>query len=295
MTLTRRNVLMRGARAAGIVALSLPLAGIASFEALFAPKSELWPRWQAHDPAATDTIDHAAWGEVLGTYLHVGGDGINRFDYANVTTADQQLLDGYIEHLAETPIDAYGRDEQLAYWINLYNALTVSVILDHYPVDGIRDIDISPGLFADGPWDKALVTVEGEALTLNDIEHRIIRPIWNDPRIHYAVNCAALGCPNLQATPFTGANVDAQMDAAARDYINAPRGVRRGDRGLIVSSIYAWFEEDFGSGDADIIAHMRPYADSELLATLEDFDRISGYDYDWSLNEYRGSETQTGS
>ncbi len=97
--------------------------------------------------------------------------------------------------LAATSADRLRRAEQFPFWINLYNALTVKVVLDHYPVEIIRDIDISPGLFADGPWGKKLVTVEGEALSLDDIEHRILRPIWKDPRLHYVLNCAALGVP----------------------------------------------------------------------------------------------------
>ena len=100
------------------------------------------------------------------------------------------------------------RDEQLAYWINLYNALTVKVILDHYPVKSILDIDISPGWFSIGPWGKKLVAVEGVEISLDDIEHRILRPIWRDPRIHYALNCAAVGCPNLLREAFTGATAE---------------------------------------------------------------------------------------
>ncbi len=295
MTLTRRNVLTRGARAAGIVALSLPLAGIASFEALFAPKADLWPRWQAHDPAATATIDHTAWDRLLSAYLQADGQGLNRFDYGGVSASDRAELDTYIQSLASVSIDNFNRDEQFAYWVNLYNALTVQVVLDAYPVDSIRDIDISPGLFADGPWDKELVTVEGEVLTLNDIEHRILRPIWRDPRIHYAVNCASVGCPNLQPVAFTGGNLERVLDDGARAYVNSPRGLRQGNRGLVVSSIYAWFEEDFGDGDADIIAHLERYADPEALEKLRDADKIASHDYDWSLNDYRGDAAQTGS
>lgn len=295
MTLTRRNVLTQSARAAGIVALSLPLAGIASFEALFAPKAELWPRWQAHDPAATATIDHTAWDRLLSAYLHDDGQGLNRFDYGGVSASDRAALDTYVEDLASVPIDDFNRDEQFAYWVNLYNALTVQVVLDAYPVDSIRDIDISPGLFADGPWDKELVTIEGEAISLNDIEHRILRPIWRDPRIHYAVNCASIGCPNLQPVAFTGDSLERLLDDGARAYVNSPRGLRQGNRGLVVSSIYAWFEEDFGDGDADIVAHLERYADPDALEKLQGADKIADHDYDWSLNDARSGTTQTGS
>ena len=214
------------ARLALGAALLISLAGLVSIERLFAPKAELWPRWQAHDPGSTETVDHGAWQRILGTYLAPGADRVNRFAYASIRPADRHALDGYIVRLAATPVSALARPEQLAYWINLYNALTVQVVLDHYPVASIRDIAISPGLFAIGPWDKALIEVEGEAVSLNDIEHRILRPIWRDPRVHYALNCASIGCPDLQTTAFTAENAEALREAAARAYVNHPRGAR---------------------------------------------------------------------
>jgi hypothetical protein len=169
--------------------------------------------------------------------------------------------------------------------VNLYNALTVQVILDHYPVDSIRDVDISPGWFADGPWGKELIAVEGTALSLDDIEHRILRPIWQDPRIHYAVNCASIGCPDLQPEPFTADGLDAQLDAAARAYVNDPRGAEVTGDGLVVSKIYTWFQEDFGGTDIGVIRHLRQHADAELKAQLDGVDAIADSRYDWSLND----------
>jgi hypothetical protein len=273
------------ARVAAVAVIFLATTGIASFQALFAPSADLWPRWQAHDPAATETIDHAAWDRLLATYVIHGEDGINRFAYRRVTPADRATLDGYIATLAATAIDGYDRAEQRAYWINLYNALTVQVVLDHYPVDSIFDIDISPGLFAKGPWDRKLVTIESEAVSLNDIEHRILRPIWRDPRLHYALNCASLGCPNLAPTAYTAANGEAMLDAGARAYVNHPRGARIDDGRLTVSSLYAWYQEDFGGNDAGIIAHLRRYAAPPLATALAGIDTIADHAYDWSLND----------
>ena len=161
-------------------------------------------------------------------------------------------------------------------------------MLDHYPVDGIRDIDISPGLFADGPWDKKLVEIEGEDVSLNDIEHRILRPIWRDPRIHYAVNCASIGCSNLRPTAFTAANSDALLTAAAQAYVNHPRGARVEDGKLIVSSIYVWFQEDFGGNDAGVIRHLIRYAAAGLGTRLAGVTSIHTHDYDWGLNDAVG-------
>ncbi len=273
------------ARLALGAALVISLAGWVSLERLFAPKAELWPRWQAHDPGSAETVDHAVWQRILGTYLAPGADRVNRLRYASVGPTDGQALDGYIARLAATPVSALHRPEQLAYWINLYNALTVQVVLGHYPVASIRDIAISPGLLAIGPWDKALIEVEGAALTLNDIEHRILRPIWGDPRIHYAVNCAAIGCPDLQASAFTGAGAEARLEAAARAYVNHPRGARVENGELTVSSIYAWFREDFGGTEAGVIAHLKRYAGPELAKALETVTDIEDYEYDWALND----------
>ena len=179
----------------------------------------------------------------------------------------------------------FRRSEQYAYWVNLYNATTVQVVLDHYPVNSIMDIGISPGWFARGPWGKKLLKIEGQELSLNDIEHRILRPIFKDPRTHYALNCASLGCPNLSKVAFTGGNYDALLESAARSYINHPRGVRFHKGKLEVSSIYEWFKDDFGGDDRSVIAHLTTYADTELKQQLANIRKISDDDYNWSLND----------
>ena len=249
-----------------------------------APKSELWPRWQAHDPAATQAVDHTPWDRLLKAYLVIGEDGINRFAYGQVSNADRQALEDYVAALAATPVSSLARPEQMAYWINLYNALTVAVIVRHYPVASIRDIDISPGFFADGPWGKKLVNIEGEEVGLDDIEHRILRPIWKDPRIHYAVNCASIGCPNLAPAAFRPANLEAELTHAARAFINHPRGASVTDAGLVASTIYDWFQVDFGGDEAGVKMHLAQYATGDLAAALKRGIAIDGYAYDWALN-----------
>lgn len=252
-----------------------------------APRAELWAKWQAHDDASPATIDHGVWDHFLRSYVRLGSDGITRIPYARVSAFDRDRLAADLARLAGVPISTYSRREQFAFWIDLYNELTVKLVLDHYPVSTIKDIAISPGLFSVGPWGRKLITVEGEALGLDDIEHRILRPIWPDPRIHYALNCVALGCPNLQPLAFTAADAEALLDKGARDFVNHPRGAKVTGSELTVSSIYIWYQADFGGTEAGVIEHLRRYARPELASALATIDHISGDGYDWALNDLR--------
>lgn len=269
---------------------ALAAAGLAvapTTKALAAPSADLWDRWTAHDAGSTQTVDHGAWDGLLKKYVSQRSDGVAVVDYGALKQTDRAALDAYVKQLEATPVSTLNRQEQFAYWVNFYNALTVKVIVDNYPTRGIRDIDISPGFFADGPWGAKLATVEGESVSLDDMEHRILRPIWKDPRIHYAVNCASISCPNLQTAAFTAQNTEALLNRGAREYVNDPRGVVAQGGRLNVSSIYEWFQADFGGSDAGVIAHLKQYADADLKAQLSRARRISDDDYDWSLNDVK--------
>lgn len=287
------SVFSQGARSSGLIRLAaagialFSLSGFRSFEANFAPDADLWPRWEAHNPQSEEVIDVSAWNDILAAYVTQDAGGLNRFSYGAVSVEDKEKLKRFIKEQAALPVSDYSRPAQKAYWINLYNAVTVDVVLDAYPVESIRDIDISPGLFADGPWGKELVIVEGEDLTLNDIEHRVLRPIWNDARIHYAVNCASVGCPNLQMEAFTAENVEHLLEAGARSYVNSPRGVSISGGKVTVSSIYDWFFEDFGTSEKDVLAHLLGYADDDLASELRTIGKLDDAAYDWSLNDAR--------
>lgn len=238
-----------------------------------------------HDaaPASESAIvDHSAWSGLLSHYID-GRGGLNYFRYREVSEADRQVLDDYLRMLQSVTVTALDSDERFAYWINLYNALTVREILHHYPIESIRDI--SYGLLSRGPWKEKLVTVQGVDLSLDDIEHAILRPVFQDSRIHYAVNCASIGCPNLQPTAFTSGNLEALLEHSASAYVNHPRGVTVDDGELTVSSIYDWYEEDFGDSEAAVIEHLLEYSSDALAEQLETFDSIDDYQYDWALNE----------
>lgn len=251
-----------------------------------APAPDLWARWQAHSPVSTLTIDHSPWNMLLTEYLVTNHpSGINRFRYAEVSPADRQTLGEYLGQLQQVRVSSLNRKEQEAYWVNLYNALTIQVILDHYPVKSIMDIDISPGFFSNGPWDAKLLTIEGEKVSLNDIEHRILRPIFSDNRLHYALNCASIGCPNLQPVAFTAANTEELLEAGAREYVNSPRGALMVKGKLYVSSIYKWFQVDFGGSESGVIKHLLQYVEGGLVDDLRTYNKGLRFDYNWTLNE----------
>ena len=248
---------------------------------------------------AVGSIDHSQWDILLQRYVRSGEDGVNRFDYASVAPADRDALGRYLDTLQASAVASLGRDAQMAFWINLYNAQTVKLVLDHYPVASIRQISAGRGpslaaifrfdtwasMILGGPWATPLLTVEGKRLSLNDVEHRILRPRWRDPRIHYAVNCASMSCPNLTPVAYTAENLETLLERAAREYVNHPRGVRLQDGGLHLSSLYRWYRSDFGDSDEALIAHLRAYAAPGLAAELARVQTIKWLDYDWSLND----------
>jgi len=266
-------------------AFFLGLIFIIPKHALAAPKAEYWAIWDKVNEQSIEKIDHSLWQQILSRYVVAGEDGINRLDYRKLLVEDRSKLEDYLNQLTGLNPRNYTQDEQLAYWINLYNALTVKVILDHYPTKSILDIGISPGLFNFGPWDKKLMSIDGVLLSLNDIEHRILRPIWKSPLIHYAVNCASNGCPNLSKTAYDGENVNRMLELAAISYINHPRGVNATERHIEVSKIFKWYQTDFGRNDQEVLDHILKYASADLKKKIGTRNKINKYGYDWDLNE----------
>ncbi|MBB5517562.1 DUF547 domain-containing protein [Amphiplicatus metriothermophilus] len=264
--------------AVGGVLLSQTLAAPMWIERQFLRAAELIaPVFGRHSPDSDVSIDHSSWNDFLARHLVAGEDGVNRVRYGAVSKPDRAALKAYVAKLETIDPATLDRAEQLAFWINLYNAATVLLILDHYPIDSIRDIE--------DPWDRPAATARGVTLSLDDIEHGIIRPAFRDPRIHYALNCASIGCPNLAAKAYSSGDIDAQLDAAARSYVNHPRGVEVIEGKVVASKLYGWYREDFGDSKAAVLDHIRLYAEPPLRTALEGKRRIDKYRYDWSLND----------
>lgn len=232
---------------------------------------------QAESPVPAE---HAAWTRLLKTYVKAGSDGLTRVDYAGLAAsqADRAALDAYIAGFADRDMSAK-TDGNFAAWANLYNAVTVRHIVERYPVKSIKDGYLT------GPWKEVKVQAGGREVSLDAIEHKILRKTWGTPEVHYSINCASYSCPNLPAKAWEAASLNKDLDAAARVYINHNRGVTVTAKGLKVSEIYNWFEADFGGSKEAVIQHLLSYAEPDLAAKIRANPKIVGYQYDWSLND----------
>lgn len=236
---------------------------------------------------ADDSTLHQDWDDLLKTYVIEAEDGVNRFDYGALkdNAGDVAKLDGYLASFESLDFDTLNDNEQFAAWSNIYNALTIKHIVGRYPTKSIRSGYIV------GPWKRVKTVVDGENVSLDHIEHGILRVEFSDPRVHYAVNCASYGCPNLRPDAWVAATLDEDLDDAARAYVNHPRGVTvRSRGGLQVSTIYKWFREDFGGSEQGVIDHLLQYADEELAAEIRANADIKKHDYDWALNDVESAK-----
>ncbi|MDP1555998.1 MAG: DUF547 domain-containing protein [Hyphomonas sp.] len=253
---------------------------------LAALAAALFPASGSADTAPMPTVEtqvpaeHADWTRLLKKYVKAGSDGITRIDYAGLAASekDRAALDAYIARFAEADLSEKS-DANFAAWANLYNAVTVRHIVERYPVKSIKDGYLT------GPWKRVTARAGGSEVSLDAIEHRILRKTWGTPDVHYAINCASYSCPNLPHKAWEAASLRQDLDAAARAYVNHPRGVTVTSRGLNVSEIYNWFEEDFGGSKSSVIAHLLEHAEPELAAKIRALPRIVHYQYDWSLND----------
>lgn len=232
-----------------------------------------------HAPAgipAKAPISHEIWDELL--RKHVRPDGF--VDYKGLIK-DSVQMNTYLRLLSSAhPQESWSKAEQMAYWINAYNAFTVKLITDHYPVKSIKDI--KKGIpFVNTVWDIKFIKIQGETYDLNNIEHGILRKKFKDARIHAAVNCASYSCPKLRAEAFTAAKLENQLNDAMRSFINDPLRNKVHPDKAEISSIFNWFGGDFKE-DAGLI---RNYINRYAEKRVSDNGKISYMEYNWSLNE----------
>jgi len=234
--------------------------------------------WDARDEESTQVVDHSQWQEILNTYLNdEDPSGVNRFDYKSVSSEDS-------EHLQSQSPRQLNSQEQFAFWVNLYNAKTVDYIIDGVQEDDITSIkQIRSKLVIPGPWKRKDLKIEGEKLSLDSIEHGILRPIWKDHRIHYAVNCASIGCPNLLKTAYTVENTEELLEIAEEDFLTHPRAAHVDGETVVLSSLFDWYGPDFASSQTEFFEYLSDFVEPEIADLLLDEPKVK-YDYDWKLN-----------
>lgn len=235
-------------------------------------------------PRGSGGFDHAAFDVLVQAHVKPDAQGYNRVDYRALKASGQGDLKAYIATLQNARPTSMSVAEAQAYWINLYNAMTLDVVLDRYPVTSIKNIKLGGGgLFGSGPWSKKLMTVEDVDLSLDDVEHRIVRPLFDDPMSHYGLNCASYSCPNLMTRAYTAGNIGQLLNQSAVDYVNHPRGVSVQARRIVASKIYSWYAGDFG-GRRRLKSHWGNFARPDHGAAIKAAS-IGRFVYDWSLND----------
>jgi hypothetical protein len=230
----------------------------------------------------TPISTHAPLQAVLDQHLSRG-----RVDYGAIKSSD--ALDAYLQTLAGAS-EPTGRAERMAFWINAYNALTIDLIADEWPLASIRDLN------GGNPWDARKFTVAGRSVTLNTIEHKILRPM-GDPRIHAAVNCASIGCPPLYRKVFTAGGLNGQLAAASRSWASSNGAVINQAAGTVqLSQIFDWYGDDFvRRADTDVpgidgkqeaaVDFLADHLDAEVAGWLRSGGYTIGWsDYSWKVN-----------
>ena len=250
-----------------------------------AEETNLMERWLVNDSLSKRVVDNSIWQRLLDTYLVEGV-----FNFAAVTDQDQAALQQYITLLGRTDVDRLKKSEQMAFWINAYNALIVGIVLEEYPVRSINDIGGS--FFSPGPWKEKRFRVYQINLSLNHIYHRILRPIWGDFRIHYALGCSGISCPALAPNPYVGETIEDSLRAAQDAYINHGPAIRQiKEAGVTLSRIYDWYGDDFGQNEAEILKQIKEEASGDMATRLAPVTRISSYGFDWDLSVPNGHPT----
>jgi hypothetical protein len=238
--------------------------------------------------ALAQPADLSEWNRILAAYY----DPAKGLDYEALKSRDAAALMALRARLARVDTDALTPADQLAHWINVYNINTVATIVESYPVESIRDISTDP-IIRLNVFKKERVPVGNSLISLDEVEHEKIRKVFREPRIHFAINCAARSCPPIRPEAFTGAMLEAQLEDQTRKFINGPNGVRFGRRGdtLVIhtTKIMDWFRDDFEKQGGGTVAFIRRYVTPGLQREIDKAQKIvvEYDDYDWDLNDWK--------
>lgn len=231
-------------------------------------------------PGFTAGFDHSIFDQVLKTYVNNQG----LVDYNGI--AGDQSFKIYMETLKSAQTDAMSRDGQLAFWINVYNAVTIDKVIKWKPKKSVRETFV-PGVWTGTKFFTTREhTVAGKSLSQDDIEHEILRKQFKDPRIHFAIICASSGCPLLPRFAYTEENVQTMLEEETRKYINSERGTKidSAENTLYLSKLFDWFAGDFEYKSGSVLNFIKPYLGEKALAFVEKNPKIKYLPYDWALN-----------
>jgi hypothetical protein len=251
-------------------------------------------QFAANNPDSGAKLWHAKWAAVTGVVLKEGAD---RLQYGQLPTEGRRLLAQYLRDSQGMPVSAFSRDEQLAFWLNFYNAAAFSLVLealDDWVLKASNKKQMNPNykprynprkpyMSKNSPWREPRFTVEGVSLSLQDIEHRILYAHWPSPLVVYGLSCPAKGCPTVPRKPFLGATVWQQLESAARRFVNRDGTIKMKRRGPVLSSLYVWHRARFGDDEA-LFAHISRYANADLKQELTGVAGMSDHDFNWRMN-----------
>lgn len=214
-------------------------------------------------------FDHSPWNKLL--QKHVSSQGNVNYDGFKGSVA---ALDLYLSALSNAnPGSDWSRNDVIAYWINAYNAFTVKLMLNNYPLKSIMDVNGGKA------WDLKFIEIKGEKYSLNNIEHDILRKKYGDPRIHFAVNCASVSCPKLSNTAFLADGLNEKLENATKEFINNPSKNSISASNAEVSSLFDWYKDDF-TKNGSVTDYLNRYSVTKLVA-----EKISFKEYNWNINK----------
>lgn len=223
-------------------------------------------------------VDHSAYDRLLKKYVNEKG----LVNYKGFKS-EEKAFNAYLDMLSKNPPAAsWSKNEQMAYWINAYNAYTIRLILDHYPVKSIKDIGSKIKIpFVTTPWAAKFFTIGDDKMSLDNIEHGTLRKKFDDPRIHFALVCASISCPRLRNEAYTAAKLDAQLDDQGRDFLNNPTKNKISKDEAQLSNYFNWYKGDWNDNGQSVEKWVNKYSTTKIT----DKTKIDFLPYNWNLNE----------
>lgn len=225
-----------------------------------------------------EPITHELFDSLLSKYVSEGG----KVNYQGFQK-DSTIFLKYLNLLSNNPpnVERWNKEERMAYWLNAYNAFTIQLVLKNYPLKSIKDIGSAIQIpFINTPWDIKFIKIGNETFDLNNIEHSILRKVFNEPRIHLAIVCASFSCPNLRNEAYTPEKLEVQLSEQARKFINDPSKNILEKEQVEISKIFSWFKSDF-TKNRTLIDFLNKFSEEKIAPKA----KVSHMDYDWSLNE----------